>query len=262
MDLTERLVLGALRLAASVVTLVGSCMLVAAVAVAAGAAEVGLAAVFLRATLTVAISSFAAGIAARYLARWKMTREEPHWVRWRLPLALTLVGLSTVMVIRIAPVAAFWREAFVLMRNANVWGGLKDGATLSAIALAPVAAALVVPAIACAAAAAFVAGTIASLVLLAQRNVNLPRVYLASFLLQAALVVSIVNGAALTRQAGDAIEREIQATHMVQRIRRYEEAVAASASTLMWTLGAHAVVLLALYGPRIPARSANSESVL
>lgn len=244
-------------------------MLAAAVAVAAGAAEVGVAAVFLRATLTVAISAFAAGMAARHLARWKMTTEEPHWVRWQLPLALALVCLSAVMGLRLAPLAAFWREAFVLMRDANVWGGLEDGAQLSGIVLAPIAAALIVPAIACAAAAAFVAGTIASLVLLAQRNVNLPRVYLASFLLQAALVVSIVNGASLTRQAGDAIEREVprqtrttvtEATDMVERIRRYDATVAASASTLMWTLGAYALVLIPLFGPRIPARSRHAAA--
>lgn len=246
----QQLVFGLLRLAASAMVLVGVCSFVAALPLVA-IVDGGVTAAFIRAAVAVGGIFLVAGVAVLYVARPNRQAQDADANGWPGLLALTLVLIAAVMIARLGPLAALWKEALVLMDEGKVWENIGAGADLSAIVLLPIAAALTVPALAVGAASAFVFGAIVLLILAWQRSPSLPRAYVSCFLIQSALVIATIYGASLTRRAGDAIEREIkqqdgrnEAGEILDRLRRYDFAIASTATTLAWTLGAYAVGLV------------------
>jgi hypothetical protein len=282
----DRFVAWALRTVARAMMFAGVSLLVAFVPVIGMASELPLASTIARFLLELSAFFIMAGATVTYLSRRRglpfpnervgPDRERPEVGGWLIALAIVLVALPVYLTIRLQPFLAEWRTVGNFLGTLDIWGGgTRNG---SGLVLLPLAAALTPPFIELAAMIGFVLASAILLALLLLRSESFPRLYLASVIFLAALVVASVRGARAATIAAQAVQQLVddssatpeESAQLTEGVARYSTAVSSTAPVLVWTLLGYAiwiVPLMASERARVtfatrPRRVATSDGAL
>ena len=179
-SIVEGVALALIRFAATCSVASGLAFLAAAGAVQAGSAIAGASPSWVRlvigGSLGFAVVQLAAGGVSLYLrrarTRWLPDSLDSQASRgsgfdgWLILFPLTLVVVTTVMLVQLRPLAAFWRDVFALADQLNLWQDLQRNAPDAGYVLMPIVIGLALPGVDTAAGAAAVVGAALLLALL------------------------------------------------------------------------------------------------
>jgi hypothetical protein len=169
---------------------------------------------------------------------------------WLILFPLTLVIVPALMLVRLQPLVAFWRDVFALADQLNFWQGLQRNGPDSGYLLIPVFSALALPGLAAAAATATIVEAALLIALLMVRSTRVPRALLLCVILQGGLVVGSAVGAVIVGRLTPSIEqlvrstpdpREAEQAQILTSVRRYGDVVRNASQTLAWGWGVMAV---------------------
>ena len=168
-------------------------------------------------SLGLAVALLFAGGLSRYLRHASTTwlPDGPHSQRssgagfdgWLILFPSTLIGVPALMLLRLQPLAAFWRDVFALADQFNFWQELQRNSAGSGYVLMPVFSALALPGVEAAAAAATTIGSALLIALLLVRSTRVPRALLLCVLLQGALVPASAVGTTVVVRVTPSIEQ-------------------------------------------------------
>src|SRR5262245_11876594 len=118
----------------------------------------------------------------------------PAWV-WPLLIGFSLVLLPSLTWARCTVLVALWREICVLLDRVGFWDAFQRADPFAGIAILPILAALLVPALETAAACFLIAAPLGLVALLPTRSRLFPRLFALIVVCQAGLVVACLLGA-------------------------------------------------------------------
>jgi hypothetical protein len=252
--LGARLVAWALRLASTALICAGIAMFGAGIAMLPAASGA------LRDILAVVLQIGAAfvvfGIAAIWTSRLPPLSTEAGAPRvsgdtplggWTWLLAASLVAVPAWLLLRLQPFLSEWRVVAGLLASSELWQNAN--ANMSGVVLLPLFAALTPPFIQLVALAAFIAGSIALLALVAATSPRFPRLFVATVLVLTALVAASARGASAVSMTADALQPFIEESkprpQEYAEIRgiadRYMAAVTPTAAALGWAWLGYAI---------------------
>ncbi len=256
--IVEWFAFGLLRLAATCAAASGIALLAAVGAVLA--AGVGWVRLVIGVSLGLAAALLFAGGISLYLRRAPTTwlPDGPRSQRstrsgfdgWFILFPLTLIGVPTMMLVQLEPLAAFWRDVFALADQLNFWQGLQRNSPDSGYVLIPIFSVLALPAVDAAAAAATVVGSSLLIALLLVRSTRVPRALLLCAILQGALVLASAVGELVVERLAPSTEELVRSSpdpggveqaQIMATLQRYRAVVRGASETMAWSWGAIAV---------------------
>ncbi len=270
-SIAEWAVFALLRVATSLTRLTGMSLLVPGLASLAYAQKDPRIAAGVAVALRFAVVFVAAGLVAGHLTRSSRAilpnerearGERASFGGWLFVLAATLLALPVAMFLELAPLRALWHEMVGFLRAHEVLEQAMSTPEMSALILMPVVAALAIPLVQLATAAAFAAGSALCLLLLLTRSFRFPRAYLICLVMQAGLVVTTLHGCELAEQvsawalgtiraSGEAMYTP-EAVKIIGSLRHFDAVIHTTGDALLWTLGGYLLwVPLLLTSPRV-----------
>jgi hypothetical protein len=162
---------------------------------------------------------------------------------WLILFPLTLIGVPALMLFRLQPLVAFWRDVLALADRLNVWQDLQRNAPDSGYVLMPVFSVLALPGIAAAAAATAIIEAALLIALLMVRSSRVPRALTLCVVLQGGLIVGSAVGAAIVQRLTPSIEqlirstadpRDVEQEQILAAVQRYGAVVRDASQTLAW----------------------------
>jgi hypothetical protein len=258
--IVEWIAFAVLRLAATCLTLAGVAFVAPALALQASGSGADWVRMVVACSFGLAITFLSAGGISLHLRR-RPTTWLPDGPRsqastgsgfdsWLILFPLTLIGVPTLMLVQLRPLAFFWRDVLALADQLNFWQDLQRNAPDSGYILMPIIAALAVPIVEAAAAAAAVLGSAFLIALLMVRSARVPRALLLCVLMQGALVLASAFGAVVVERVTPSIEALVRETpdpggveqnRAMDALQRYGAVVRGSTGTLAWSWGAIAL---------------------
>ena len=252
--IVEWFAFGLLRLAATASAASGIAILAAAGAAQAGGAGAEWVRLVVGGSLGVALALLFAGGMSLYLKRAPSTwlPDGPHSQRsagsgfdgWLILFPLTLIAVPALMLVRLQPLAALWRDVFALAEQLNFWQGLQRNSPDSGYILIPIFAVLTLPAINAVAAVSAGVGSALLIALLLVRSTRVPRGLLLCVILQGALTLASAVGGIVVERLAPSIEQLVGSTpdpsgvehaQILAALERYGAVVHGASQTLAWS---------------------------
>ena len=174
-----------------------------------------------------------------------------------LVLALMLIAAPLWLIVRLQPFLAEWRFVWSYIADPQLWDNAN--ANMSGVVLIPLFGALIPPFLQLLTLAGFVMSSAMLGLLLAARSPRLPRLYIASVVLIATVLLASIRATRGATVADDALRQEMarisrtstaaaEDATLSNALDRYRNAVRTAAAPLAWTWLAYAVWIPLLLG--------------